>query len=608
MARVSWPEGGHHDARAIARVHLPPGVTALADLPPPDLDPAEQLARATDALAEAHRALEQEWHGRVEVQGLFDLVLEAIPDAVLLTDTRGAISYANAAAIGLAGRDVVDLVGQPVDAVFPDRVPRTPWELFDRAPDGRLTLETTVGAPGRTVPVSVACSLLRDTTAKIVGAAYAARDLSETRQLVTRLEQAEARWRLIAQLGDLLGRQLDPRESLDETCRWLARSTGAGVAMILAPALTVERVVAWPDGGPLAERLQAMVGSPLEPGSALYTAVHGSQTVHAPTLPRDLPLLDHTGIPDGMESAAVVPLVARNATLGVLLVHSAEPGGIRQRALIEQAAGRVAMAIANNDLRDAVSRFEAGEEAARFREELMAAVSHDMQTPLAVLLGSIRALEAGEDLSPRERGHLYERMGRRGLQLRRLVQQFLDYSRLGAGRPIVVRPVMTDIRFALTQLEADIAGRRPVTVDVPSDLPAAYVDPDRLDQVMANLVSNALKFSPPGSPISVAASATPHAVEVVVADRGQGMSPADLVTVFEKFHRGAGAEGIPGTGLGLYVSRAVLEAQGGELLAASTLGQGSRFTVVLRRRPPGEDPGPELGPPGSERRGRRRRT
>ena len=576
----------------------------MAALPPPDPPPAELLRQAEEALGQARIELEQEWRARVEVQGLFDLVLEAMPDAVVVVDGRGRISSANAAACRLGGRPLSDLLGHRGRELFGDRSPETPWELFDRAPSGRLTFETTVTGAGRDVPVSVTCSLLRDSSGRVIGAIYAARDLSETRQLVARLEQAEARWRLIAQLGDLLGRQLDPRESLAETCHWLSRSTGAGVAMVLAPSLTVDRVVSWPSEGPVADRLTALTGRPLEPGSALYTAVQGSQTVHAPTLSPNLPLLDHAGVPEGMGSAAVVPLVARNMTLGALLVHSPEPGGIRQRALVEQAAARVALALANSELREVVQRFEADEEAAHFREELMAAVSHDMQTPLAVLLGSIRALERGDDLTPRERGQLYERMGRRGLQLRILVQQFLDYSRLGAGRPIVVRPALTDIRFALTRLEADIAGRRPVTLDLPRDLPQAWVDPDRLDQVMANLVSNALKFSAPGSPITVQARATPSSVEVVVADRGQGMSPADLATVFEKFHRGAGAEGIPGTGLGLYVSRAVLEAQGGRLLAASTLGQGSRFTVVLRRQPPPGDEGGEADgrPPPRERR------
>lgn len=542
---------------------------------------------------------------RAEADSLFDLVLTAMPDAVVVVDGRGLITRANKAAGRLVGASAPDLLGRSPQILFGERSPATPMQLFERDPDGRVTFETTVDGTGaeQPVPLSVSCRLLRDTSGRVVGAVYAARDLSETHHLVARLEQAEARWRLIAQLGDLLGRQLDPRESLLETCRWLSRSTGAGVAVILAPKLTVERVVAWPPDTAVAARLGQLAPRPLEPGSALYTAVQGSQTVHAPTLSADLPLLDHTGVPDGMGSAAVVPLVARNMTLGALLVHSPEPGGIRQRALVEQAAARVALALANSELREAVSRFEADEEAAHFREELLAAVSHDMQTPLAVLLGSIRALEAGEDLGARERGRLYERMGRRGLQLRRLVQQFLDYSRLGAGRPVVVRPAMTDIRFALTQLEADIAGRRPVVFEMPNDLPPAYVDPDRLDQVMANLVSNAIKFSPAGSPITVQARATADAVELDVADRGQGMSAADLATVFQKFHRGAGAEDIPGTGLGLYVSRALLEAQSGRLLATSRLGHGSRFTVVLPRRAPGDPTPGDESPPA---RGRRR--
>lgn len=537
--------------------------------------------------------------GEPTTSALFDLVLDAIPDAVLLVDEQGAVTAANGAAGALAGTAPAELLGRSPQDLFGDRCPATPLRLFERAPDGRLTLETSVTPPGDgvPVPVSVSCSVLRDAGGKVVGAIYAARDLRETRRLVTRLEQAEARWRLIAQLGDLLGRQLDPRTSLDETCRWLSQSTGAGVAVVLTPNLTAETVAAWPPDSDVAARLAGLVGRPLEPGTAVYTAVHGGQTVLASTVPTDLVLFGEAEAPEGVGSAAVVPLVARNTTFGALVLHTGEPGGIRQRALVEQAADRVALALANSELREAVARFEAEEEAAHFREELLAAVSHDMQTPLAVMLGSIRALEAGEGLTPRERSHLYERMSRRGLQLRRLVQQFLDYSRLGAGRPVVVRPALTDIRFALTQLESDLVGRRPVEFDMPNDLPPAWVDPDRLDQVMANLVSNALKFSPPTSPIAVRARATADTVELEVEDRGQGMSPADLAAAFQKFQRGGGAEDVPGTGLGLYVSRALLEAQGGRLLAASTLGKGSRFTVVLPRRPP-----PDATPPDGERR------
>src|SRR5687767_15143768 len=111
----------------------------MAEVPEPDPQSVlEQVARADEALAQARRELEQEWRGRLEVQGLFDLVLDAMPDAVVLVDGRGHISSANQAAAAMAGRPVEDLIGRAARSVFGERAPRTPWEVFDRAPDGRV--------------------------------------------------------------------------------------------------------------------------------------------------------------------------------------------------------------------------------------------------------------------------------------------------------------------------------------------------------------------------------------------------------------------------------------------------------------------------------------
>lgn len=524
---------------------------------------------------------------------LVDMVLDGMPTAVFLADPRGRVTRANQEARRLFGVTGDELVGAGVETLFGSGVPVTPWQVLDKlrhgsGPTGTYSFETGVAGPeGRFVPLSVSCSLLRDGDDRVHGALYVARDLSETQQLIGRLEQAEARWRVVAQLGDLLGRQLDPHESLDETCRWLSRSTMASVAIILTAEGVVERVAACPSRSAVAVHLDGLVGRTLDEGSALGRAVHYGEALHAPTLDDHFPLLDHGEGPEGIGSAALVPLAGRNIVVGALLVHTPESGGIRQRALVEQAAERLGLALANSRLRAAVAHFEAGQEAARSREDVMAGVSHDMQTPLAVLLGLLKALEEGGDrLDAKERSQLYERMSRRGLELRRLVQQFLDYSRLGAGRPIPLRQAMTDIRFTIARVEVDLAGRRPVDVHVPVDLPPAYVDADRLDQVLANLMSNAVKFSPRGSPITVAARATDDSIEIDVVDRGQGIRPEDLPTLFDKFHRGADTDSVPGTGLGLYVSRAVLERQGGRLEVSSRLGHGSRFRVTLPRHPP----------------------
>lgn len=559
---------------------------------PTDDQYRERLAQALTELADIQLELEQERHRRAETQALFDLVLGAMSDAVVLVDARGRISQANDAVVDLTGRPAGDLVGRTVAELFQEGFPATAWDVLKRAPEGRLpALEALVRSPHRgPVPVSVSCSVLRNGTGKVVGAVYAARDLSETQRLVHQLEEAEARWRLLAELGDLLSSEVDPRKSLADVCRWLAQPVGAGMAIVVAGDLTVEHAAAWPPGE-LASQLETLVGSPLDRASALARALRDRRVIHAPSLAPSFPLVGSEGAPKDVRSAAIVPLVARDSGLGALLAFAPEPEEVSERVLsvVEVVAGRIALALANAHLWEEISRLRAAEDAARFREELLAGVSHDMQTPLAIVLGSLLALRDEETMDPARRTVVYERMARQASTLHRLVQQFLDYSRVEAGRPLTLRPRPTDVGDAISRLHADMGSRWRLEVDLPDDLPSAFVDPDRLDQVLANLVSNALKFSPPSSGISIAARATDDTVEITVTDRGQGMSPADLAIAFEKFRRGAGAANFPGTGLGLYMSRVLVEAQGGRITAASRLGEGSQLTVVLPRRPVAED-------------------
>jgi PAS domain S-box-containing protein len=562
-------------------------------MPAPEPDPpgdqrAERLAQALAELAEVQLELEQERLRGGETQALFDLVLGAMSDAVLLVDAPGRISRVNDATVRLTGRAESDLIGHTISELFEEGFPGTPWAVLARSPEGRLpSFEAVLGSNDRgPVPVSVSCSLLRDASGKVVGEVYAARDLSETQRLVHELEEAEAGWRLLAELGDILGREVDPKESLNEVCGWLARSIGAGAAVVLAQGPAVEHVVASPSQDVVAKQLDALLGRPPERSSALWAALHDHRVIHAPTLRPDFPLLSGEGAPEGVASAAVVPLVARDTRLGAVVVHASEPDQVSARVLsvVEVVAGRIALALANAQLREAVANFEAAEQATRFREELLAGVSHDMQTPLGVLLGSLQALQEGKQISPEHLSRLYDGMTRHALNLNRLVQQFLDYSRVEAGRPVALRPCPTDVTAVTARLQAGFGAGWRLQVDVPEDLPLAFVDPDRLEQVLANLVSNANKFSPPGSPISITATATEDTVQITVTDRGQGMSPTDLARAFEKFYRGTAASGVPGTGLGLYMSRVLVEAQGGRIVATSRPGEGSAFTVVLSRR------------------------
>lgn len=546
-----------------------------------------RLAQALAELAEVQLELEQERGRRSETETLFELVLGEMSDAVVLTDARGKVWRASQAAAQLVGQPADQLVGRTAPELFGDACPATPWEVFERSSDGRLRIfEAQAMTRDRgPVPVSVSCAVLRDATGKVVGTVYAARDLSETQHLVHELEDAEARWRLLAEVGDLLSRHVTPRDALPELCRRLAEATGTAVAIVLVTGTTVLEVAAWPDTEPFATSLAELAGQPLvDRTSALWAAVKEGRTVLAPALAPDFPLLPAGIAVEGIRSAAVVPIVARER-LGAIVVHGPEPESVTERVMgpIEEAAARLGLALANAELREALNRAHAEQQAGAFREEMLAAVSHDMQTPLSVLLGSLAALQSSPSPPAAERARLYNGMARQAAHLRRLVQQALDFSRLEAGHKIELRLRPTDVRAVLGRITPNVSSRWPLDVDIPDDLPEALVDPDRLEQVLANLLSNATKFSEVGSPISVTARARDDAVEIVIADRGQGMSPADLANAFEKFHRGRGASGQPGTGLGLYMSRALLDAMGGQIVATSRLGEGSRFTVVLPR-------------------------
>lgn len=215
---------------------------------------------------------------------------------------------------------------------------------------------------------------------------------------------------------------------------------------------------------------------------------------------------------------------------------------------------------------------------ARAKEEMLAYLSHDMQTPLAMLLGTLNLLESSptED----ELATALPIMHRAAGRLQRFVQQFLDLARLGAERPLLVRPEPVLLRPLLERVAAMFADKGPVTIELEDELPPAYADGERVEQILANLVSNAFKYAGT-SDVSMVAGRASEGIAVEVVDRGTGMHPAEVERAFAKFERGERAAGIAGTGLGLYLSRALAEAQDATLEVVTAPGRGCRFVLTL---------------------------
>ncbi|HVV17221.1 MAG TPA: DUF4118 domain-containing protein [Polyangia bacterium] len=225
------------------------------------------------------------------------------------------------------------------------------------------------------------------------------------------------------------------------------------------------------------------------------------------------------------------------------------------------------------------------------RSALLSAVSHDLRTPLAAITGAATTLrEQSQAATDTERADLLETICEEADRLERLVRNLLDMTRLESGALVVRRdwvPLEEIIGAALTRLEAELA-ERPVRTDVPGDLPLVSVDAILVEQLFVNLLENAAKYTPSGSPIDVTARVSDRSFVVEVADRGPGLPPGSETRVFEKFYRGQQVER-RGAGLGLAICRGIAQAHGGEIVAENRPGGGVVFRVIL----------PQLEPPPS---------
>ncbi|MGW7222228.1 ATP-binding protein [Streptomyces sp. NPDC054826] len=251
------------------------------------------------------------------------------------------------------------------------------------------------------------------------------------------------------------------------------------------------------------------------------------------------------------------------------------------RRVLGAFAAQAAVVLDHRRLREEADRARALAEGNRIRTALLAAVSHDLRTPLAGIKASVSSLRSPDVVwSPEDRAELLESIEDGADRLDHLVGNLLDMSRLHTG---TVTPLIREID--LDEVVPMALGGVPegeVALDIPETLPMVAVDPGLLERTMANLVENAVKYSPAGTPVLVAASALGDRVEVRVVDRGPGVPDEAKARIFEPFQRYGDAPRGAGVGLGLPVARGFAEAMGGTLEAEDTPGGGLTMTVTLR--------------------------
>ncbi|MBX3207615.1 MAG: sensor histidine kinase KdpD [Labilithrix sp.] len=299
-----------------------------------------------------------------------------------------------------------------------------------------------------------------------------------------------------------------------------------------------------------------------------------------------------------------VPLVASGLdadALGVLGIYQEDPRRFEdpeQQRLVDAFATLMATSIERAALAEETERARVQIETEQLRSTLLSSVSHDLRTPLAVMRGAASALVDDEGrLSVGARNELASALLEETDRLDRQVRNLLDMTRLESGAVRIKKewqPVEEVLGAAFNRIEPRLA-RRAVTIHAPAELVAEF-DGVLVEQVVVNLLENAAKYTPEGSPIDVTAWKGDRELIVEVADRGAGIPPEERRRIFDKFHRGASERTKGGVGLGLTICRAIVAAHGGRIWVAERPGGGAsfRFSLPLEGSPPVADDLPEI--------------
>lgn len=508
-------------------------------------------AETIAAHAEAQRAAAEEALRHSE--HLLATTLRSIGDAVVATDDQGAISFTNSVAEQLTGWPAGEAVGQSLDSLMPLIDPNTGEQMPGLATHvlrSGAVIETVDGvlledSRGQRFPVTGSGAPIKAVDGTVMGVVVVLRDITER-------VRTEERLRLLAELSQAFATSLNEREHLT--------SLASLVVPRLADLCTVDIVDANGQSERVAQVSSELMG--LESGK------------------RD----------DELASTLLqVPLVIRDETRGAitLMRYNHVPFQPDDAAFAEELARRAALAIDNALL------YREAQEAIHIRDAFLSVASHELKTPLTSLLGFLdllhRRVTPGTVIGDREQRRI-QVATEQAHRLHKMVTSLLDLSRLQTGQLSIERDLVdlgALIQRIGDEVEATLPHNHRLLVETPDDPLLVVGDDLRLEQVVQNLLQNAVKYSPSGGEITIRAESDEHAARLIVRDQGLGIPHEALNLIFSRFYRAANTASyqVSGMGVGLYVVKQIVELHGGQVEVESAEGEGSTFVITLPLAP-----------------------
>jgi PAS domain S-box-containing protein len=542
-------------------------------------------------LAERKRAsaAEQRHAMRLEV------ILSSIADGLLVTDEFGVVTYINAAGETITRIPADEAKGKAVEELFrlvdeaTGETLRSPiYEALGQIAPGPRPEKTALVTPdGRKIPVIVSSAVMREEAGVIVGAVFVFHDMTRVREIEARRADSERRFTALADAVPAL--------------IWMSGSDGAweyfNSAWMQLTGLPPENMHGYGWMSVIhAEDVDECVrvyndSFETRKPFSLEHRLLDRENHYRWVVNRGTPRYDSAGRFLGFMGSCVDVTDHKQATEAF---RKGEERFRRMNAELERFSAELSRANVELELQNrAIQR--ANEQKARF----LATMSHELRTPMNAVMGFLDLLseQSAGPLTPKQTrflGHI--RMA--GDHLLRLVENILDYSRLEAGRlqldcqEFEARGVVQEVVAGISQIDREKSVK--IVIDVPSDF-TVLADRQRFRQILYNLASNALKFTPRGGQVTISARRDKSFAYVSVKDTGVGIAADQLAPVFQEFHQASSAERNRGAGLGLAITQRLVKAHGGSISVESTVGKGSCFTfsLPLRERATSES-APEL--------------
>jgi signal transduction histidine kinase len=307
--------------------------------------------------------------------------------------------------------------------------------------------------------------------------------------------------------------------------------------------------------------------------------------------PNRLAMIHSLGTENLPHSALAAPLRVGERKFGVLvleILHRLEHFAEADLVFAQTLADLIALAVDRNRLETEAALARDARQMDRLRSEALATLSHELRTPLATIKGySTALLLEGTVWSDEKQHEFLQLIDAECDNLTAMINDMLDSSLIDVGRLVIERQPVRLPRLArqvADEMQSHSEIHR-IALDFVSGFPIIDADPRRIKQVMRNILDNAIKYSPTGGMVIIRGQVRPADVVVSISDQGVGISPEDLIPLFEKYFRVKSPTGyhVAGTGLGLPVARAIVEAHNGRIWAESKVGQGTTLYFSLPR-------------------------